>query len=183
MALCNSLDDQQQSRPTQFSASAWVRSARRRASRRARYRPHMEPDVCVVWMPGDVRTEIQLHAEDTDGAFCLVVDHPPVGWSLPAHRHHNEAETIHVVQGDFEFEVDGLRSRISAGRSIHIPRGVTHSSANIGRQTGCRVVLFSPAGMEGFFLEAGAATPDSEIDLAAVVASATRHGWEFMSGP
>ena len=136
-----------------------------------------------MWMPDDVRTEIQLVAEDTDGAFCLVVDHPPVGWSLPAHRHHNEAETIHVVQGDFEFEVDGLRSRISAGRSIHIPRGVTHSSANIGRQTGCRVVLFSPAGMEGFFLEAGAATPDSEIDLAAVVASATRHGWEFMSGP
>ena len=87
----------------------------------------------------------------------------------------------HVVQGDFEFDLDGVPSGISAGQSIHIPRGVTHSSANIGSQTGCRVVLFSPAGMEGFFLEAGAPTPDGEIDLAAAAASATRHGWEFIA--
>ena len=132
-------------------------------------------------MPGDVRTEIHLTAEDTNGAFCLLVDHLPVGWSLPPHRHHNEAETIHIVQGDFEMELDGARSQLSAGQTIHIPRGVIHSSANIGRQTGHRVVLFSPAGMERFFLEAGAPTPDSEIDLAAALTSATRHGWEFIT--
>ena len=131
-------------------------------------------------MPGHVRTEIQLRGEDTDGAFCLIVDRPPAGWSLPAHRHRNEAETIVVVEGEFEFDLAGARSRVSPGQSIHVPRGVTHASANIGPQTGCRVVLFSPAGMEGFFLEAGAATPDSEIDPASALACATRHGWEFM---
>jgi quercetin dioxygenase-like cupin family protein len=141
----------------------------------------MAADVPVVWMPGGVRTEIHVAAEDTAGAFCLVVDHPPAGWSLPAHRHKNEAETIHVVEGDFEMEVDGQRSQLSAGETIHVPRGVIHSSANIGRQPGKRVVLFSPAGMERFFLEAGAPTAESEIDLAATLASATRHGWEFIS--
>ena len=44
-----------------------------------------EPE--VVWMPGGVRTEIQLHGEDTGGAFCLLLDQPPAGWSLPAHLH------------------------------------------------------------------------------------------------
>jgi quercetin dioxygenase-like cupin family protein len=135
----------------------------------------------VVWMPGGVCTEIHLTAEDTDGAFCLLVDHPPAGWSLPAHRHHNEAETIHVIKGEFEMDLDGTKSLLSAGQTVHVPRGVIHSSANIGQQPGQRVVVFSPAGMERFFIEAGAPGPDAEVDLAAALASATRHGWEFIT--
>jgi quercetin dioxygenase-like cupin family protein len=132
-------------------------------------------------MPGGVRTEIHLATDETGGAFCLLVDHPPVGWSLPPHRHHNEAETIHVVEGDFEMEIDGRRSLLSAGATVHVPRGVVHSGANVGRRPGRRVLLFSPGGMERFFLEAGAATPDGPVDPAATLASATRHGWEFIA--
>jgi quercetin dioxygenase-like cupin family protein len=133
----------------------------------------------VVWMPGGVRTEIHLGAQDTDGAFCLLVDHPPVGWSLPAHRHRNEAETIHIAEGEFEIEVDGQSSRLSAGQTIHVPRGVTHAGANVGQTPGRRVFLFSPGGLERFFLEAGAPTPEREIDSVAAMTLATRHGWEF----
>jgi quercetin dioxygenase-like cupin family protein len=143
----------------------------------------MAANARVVWMPGGVRTEIHLSAEDTGGAFCLLVDHLPGGWSLPAHRHHNEAETIHILEGDLEIELDGQRTHLSAGETIHVPRDVIHSGANIGQQPCHRVVLFSPAGMERFFLEAGASSPDSEIDRAAALASATRHGWEFITQP
>jgi hypothetical protein len=130
-------------------------------------------------MPGGVRTEIHLDAEDTGGALCLLVDHPPVGWSLPAHRHLGEAETIHIVEGEFEFKIDGIRSRLSAGQTVHVPRGVTHAGANVGQSTGRRVLLFSPGGLERFFLEAGAATPEREIDSVTALTLATRHGWEF----
>jgi quercetin dioxygenase-like cupin family protein len=133
----------------------------------------------VVWMPGGVRTEIHLAGQDTGGAFCLLVDHPPAGWSLPPHRHANEAETIHIIEGTFEIHLDGIPTQLSAGETIHIPQGVTHSTCNIGKQSGRRIVLFSPASMEHFFLEAGQPTEDSEPDLAAVLASATRHGWQF----
>jgi quercetin dioxygenase-like cupin family protein len=139
----------------------------------------MASDARVVWMPGGVRTEIQLTGEDTGGAFCLLVDHPPAGWSLPPHCHRGEAETIHIVEGDFEMEIDGARSRLSAGQTVHIPAGVIHSGANLGEQAGRRLLLFSPAGMERFFLEAGAATPDGEVDPSAVLACASRYGWEF----
>jgi quercetin dioxygenase-like cupin family protein len=132
-------------------------------------------------MPGGVRTEVHLAGEETGGAFCLLVDHPPAGWSLPAHRHANEDETIHIVEGAFEIELHGTRTQLSAGETIHIPQGVIHSGANVGHQTGRRIVLFSPAGMEHFFLEAGAPTADGEPDLAAALASATRHGWEFVT--
>jgi quercetin dioxygenase-like cupin family protein len=136
----------------------------------------------VVWMPGGVRTEIHLADEDTAGAFCLLVDHPPSGWSLPPHRHANETETIHIVEGEFELELDGARTRLLAGETIHIPQGVAHSGGNVGESTGRRILIFSPAGMERFFLEAGQPTADSEPDLAALLASATRHGWQFLPG-
>jgi len=140
----------------------------------------MASDPHVVWMPGGVRTEIHLTDEETAGAFCLLVDHPPAGWALPAHRHRNEAETIHILEGSFEIEVDGVRSRIDAGQTIHVPCGAIHSGANVGTGTGRRIVIFSPAGMERFFLEAGAAEPD-RVDLAVALDSAISHGWEFIS--
>jgi quercetin dioxygenase-like cupin family protein len=143
----------------------------------------MAAETRVVWMPGGVRTEIHLTADETGAAFCLLVDHPPAGWSLPAHRHHNEAETIHIVEGEFEMVLDGARSQLSAGQTMHVPRNVIHSGANIGDQPGRRVLLFSPAGIERFFLEAGAPTPGSGVDPAAVLDSATRHGWEFIPSP
>jgi len=135
----------------------------------------------VVWMPGGVRTEIHLHSEDTGGAFCLLLDHPPAGWSLPAHRHRGEAETIHVIEGEFEMEIDGQRSRLAAGQTIHVPRGVVHAGANVGTATGRRVVIFSPGGLERFFLETGARSADADVDLAAALESANRHGWEFVT--
>lgn len=87
----------------------------------------------VVWMPGGVRTEVHLTGADTGGAFCLLFDEPPAGWSLPAHRHRDEAETIHVLDGEFEIEIEGERTRLSAGDTIHVPRGAVHEGANVGR--------------------------------------------------
>ncbi len=141
----------------------------------------MAVDPRVVWMPGGVRTEVHLGAEDTDGAFCLLVDAPPAGWSLPSHRHRNEAETIHIVAGEFEMEVDGRRSRLYPGATIHVPCGAIHSGANVGPHDGRRLVLFSPAGMERFFLQAGAPSREHERDLGATLALAIEHGWEFLS--
>jgi mannose-6-phosphate isomerase-like protein (cupin superfamily) len=134
----------------------------------------------IVWMPGSLRTEVHLGGDQTGGVFCLLIDEPPAAWSLPAHWHRNEAETIHIVEGEFEMEVDGERSLINAGQTIHVPRGVVHSSRNVGQRSGRRIVLFSPAGMEQFFLETGAPSPDAELDATAALASATRHGWVFV---
>jgi quercetin dioxygenase-like cupin family protein len=134
----------------------------------------------VVWMPGGLRTEIHLGAEDTGGALCLLTDEPPPGWSLPPHRHRNEAETIHIVEGEFELDIAGERRVLGPGDTAHVPRGVVHSGGNIGDRPGRRVVIFSPAGIEAFFAETGTAEPGGEIDVPAALASAERHGWEFI---
>jgi mannose-6-phosphate isomerase-like protein (cupin superfamily) len=130
-------------------------------------------------MPGRVRTEVHLQSADTAGAFCLLVDHPPAGWSLPPHLHRGSAETIHVVEGEFEMTVAGERRLLTPGQTLHVPAGAVHEGANAGAGTGRRILVFSPGGMERFFLEAGARSPRAEVDQAAVLASAARHGWEF----
>jgi quercetin dioxygenase-like cupin family protein len=134
----------------------------------------------VVWMPGGVRTEIQLGGADTDEAFCLLVDEPPAGWSLPPHVHTDAAETIYVVEGEFEMTVEGATERLGPGQTLHIPAGVVHAGGNVGDRPGRRLLVFSPAGMEEFFHEAGATSPEAEIDPATALAAATRHGWRFV---
>jgi quercetin dioxygenase-like cupin family protein len=130
-------------------------------------------------MPGGVRTEIHLDSRETNGVFCLLVDYPPAGWSLPSHLHQGVAETIYVVDGEFEMTIDGRSSRLGAGETIHVPPDVIHSGGNAGDAAGQRVVLFSPAGMERFFLELGTDAPDAEVDVREAVATAIRHGWRF----
>ena len=139
----------------------------------------MPPAPRVVWMPGEVRTEVQLAGEDTGDAFCLIVDEPPAGWALPRHLHSGEAETIHVVKGEFEVEIDGLAVRLGPGQTAHVPRGVLHASRNVGQGPGRRVLLFNPAGIERFFLEVGAPAAGESPDAAATLAAAQRHGWKF----
>jgi glyoxylate utilization-related uncharacterized protein len=116
---------------------------------------------------------------DTGGAFCLLVDHPPAGWSLPPHTHGDAAETIHVIEGEFEMTIDGLSERLGPGQTVHVPAGVVHSGANVGSTAGRRLLTFTPSGMEGFFREVGASAPDVEPDRAAVRDAAIRHGWRF----
>jgi quercetin dioxygenase-like cupin family protein len=144
----------------------------------------MKSEPQVVWMPGGVRTEVHLGGDQTGGAFCVLVDEPPAGWSLGRHRHRNEAETIHVVRGEFELAIEGERSRLAAGETIYVPRGAIHEGANVGSDTGRRVVLFSPAGLERFFLETGAPSAEAPVDWSAVATAAARHGWDALeAGP
>jgi quercetin dioxygenase-like cupin family protein len=134
----------------------------------------------VVWMPGGVRTEVHLTGADTGGAFCLLLDEPPPGWSLPPHLHRHESETIHVTAGRFEMTVDGASVRMEAGDTVHVPAGVVHSGGTAGDSGGRRIIVFSPAGLEQFFLEAGTPAPESDVDLDSLLAMATQHGWEFV---
>src|SRR5438105_12693080 len=116
----------------------------------------------VVWMPGRVRTEIHLDGQRTGGAYCLLADYPPAGWRLPAHRHHGVAETIHILEGEFEMNVGDETCRLIAGQTMHIPPDVVHEGGNVGQRTGRRIVIFTPAGMENFFLEVGTESSDAQ---------------------
>jgi hypothetical protein len=77
-------------------------------------------------------------------------------------------------------EVDGAQSVLEAGDTVHVPIGAVHSGSNVSSETGRRVVIFSPAGLERFFLEIGAAAPGAPTDVPALVAAAAAHGFVFV---
>jgi quercetin dioxygenase-like cupin family protein len=134
----------------------------------------------ILYMPGGVRLELHLTGDDTADAFCMLVDNPHPGWSLPPHVHEDAAETIHVIEGEFEMTIDGETERLGPGQTVHIPAGVVHSGANVGSSHGRRSLTFSPAGMERFFREAGASTPGEEADHATVNEAVLQHGFRFV---
>ena len=119
--------------------------------------------------------EIHLAGEDTGGSLCVVVDHPPPEFRLVAHRHRAEDETIHVLEGTYEFECDGERRTLGPGATVHVPRGTPHAIRNTGEVRGRRVLVFHPAGIERFFRAAAA-----ERDPQRLAALAREHGWELL---
>jgi quercetin dioxygenase-like cupin family protein len=122
-----------------------------------------------VELPGGLRLQVRLTSEDTGGAFCLIEDHPPAGWSLPPHQHLNESESVYVVEGEFESVVGGERRTLGPGDTVHIPAGVVHSGGGQGR----RLLVFAPGGIERFFIEASAHGAD-------LPTLAERYGWRFV---
>jgi uncharacterized RmlC-like cupin family protein len=129
----------------------------------------------TVWFPGGLK--IEIHA--VSDAFCLLVDHPPAGSSVPRHSHAAESETIHIAEGAYVVEVDGTETELSAGDTVHVPAGVPHAGRALGEGPVRRVIVFSPGGMECFFRKAGAADPRTAIDVAALLDATTAHGWRF----
>jgi len=134
-----------------------------------------------VWLAGD-RLEIHLTGEDTGGTHCLVRDHPSPSFALVPHLHLREDETIHVIDGTFDFVMDGISRELGPGDTVFVPRGTVHAIRNTGPTTGCRILVFSPAGIEHFFLEAGSADAGQRTDVRAVMAAAERYGWQVTTG-
>ena len=119
--------------------------------------------------------EIHLDGERTGGTLCVVVDHPPPEFRLVPHRHRDEDETIHIIEGTYEFQCDGESRPLGPGDTVHVPRGTAHAIRNTGDTAGRRVLVFHPAGIERFFRAASA-----ERDPQRLATLAREHGWELL---
>ena len=53
------------------------------------------------------------------------------GVTFPDHSHPGE-EIIYVLEGEFEYRVEGRPVTVGAGEVLFIPAGVVHSARNIG---------------------------------------------------
>lgn len=89
--------------------------------------------------------------EQTNGALVAVDIAVPPGEGPPLHVHTHEEETVYVLEGDLRFKLDDELVPTPAGSFVFIPRGVAHTFQNTGAEPGRMLVMFAPAGMEGFF--------------------------------
>jgi quercetin dioxygenase-like cupin family protein len=78
------------------------------------------------------RTDLQRHDLSIPGREVIQarVDLAP-GGVAPRHSHPGE-EIIYVLEGTFEYEVEGRLATLSAGEVLFIPTGVVHAARNVG---------------------------------------------------
>jgi mannose-6-phosphate isomerase-like protein (cupin superfamily) len=95
----------------------------------------------------------KITSYQTGGAYSLfeVVTHPRGG--PPPHVQHREDEAFWVLEGEYEFLVEGRITNAGAGSLVYVPRGNLHAHKNAGDEPGRLLVSQTPGGLYERFLE------------------------------
>ena len=140
-----------------------------------------------LWVLGELVTH-KTRSEQTGGAYALfeVTTQPGVG--VPPHVQHREEESFYVLEGDYEFVVEGHTTRTSAGFLLYVPKGILHAHKNVGEGVGRMLVSQTPGGLYEHFFEAVGKPVDSDgrplvledqPDVGRLVEVAAEHGIEI----
>ena len=113
----------------------------------------------AYWLLTDKLT-VKLASGDTGGAFALVeiVGQPELG--PPPHIHHRQDECFCIQDGTFEFTYEGKTFTASCGSVVHLAKGKVHSHKAVGTKPARALVIYTPAGLENFVMEAGTPVTD-----------------------
>jgi quercetin dioxygenase-like cupin family protein len=117
------------------------------------------------------QTLVKVAPADSEGqvaAFHLIA--PPMS-GPPRHVHSREDEWFYVLEGELEFELDGLRRTIGAGGSVWLRRGVVHAYQNYSSTDARLLIVTTPGRFCDFFVELSAASPGGGIPAPEVFAA------------
>jgi uncharacterized cupin superfamily protein len=131
----------------------------------------------VTWM-GTTYT-INVGRFESGGIVGVFESIVPAGGGPPVHIHHNEDEVIHVIEGDYEFWMNGEVVLVRPGNSIFLPRGVAHTFRVASTSPGRNLTILTPGGMEEFFVEAAAQAPRLPEHMDRLLQLGDRYGIEF----
>ena len=126
---------------------------------------------------------IRIHGRDTGGAVAVVESHDVPGGGPPPHIHHREDETFQVLEGEYEWTVDGETFVARRGATIFAPRGVAHAYRYLGQTPGRLMCVITPSGFEGFFEEISALSPEQQQEIHRVLEIANKYGLEILPPP
>jgi mannose-6-phosphate isomerase-like protein (cupin superfamily) len=106
-----------------------------------------------LWVLGELVT-CKTTSEQTGGAYSLFeVTTQPGGRILP-HVQHREDESFYVLEGEYEFLIEGHTIRASASYLLYVPKGTLHTHKNVGERVGRMLISQTPGGLYEHFFEA-----------------------------
>jgi quercetin dioxygenase-like cupin family protein len=106
---------------------------------------------------------ILLSGEDTGGAYCLLDLRVAPGKGVPRHTHTREDEALFVLSGELEASVGDETFTLRAGETLIAPRNISHRLRNSGNVANHYLIMFSPAGFEGFLRATSVPAPDNAV--------------------
>jgi len=130
---------------------------------------------------GALPVTVKVSSQDTGGALLVVEQNNSQKGGPPRHIHHDQDEWFYAVHGEYVVEIGGEIYPLHPGDSVLAPRGVPHTWAHIGEETGRLLIAFQPAGtMESFFSAAAPASATGSAEVAELFAA---HGMRLTGPP
>ena len=114
-----------------------------------------------LWVIGDLLTH-KVPSQKTGGAYSLFEATTQPGAGPPPHVHHREDESFYVLEGEYEFLVDGHALKAEVGSLIYVPKGALHTHENVGEGLGRMLLTQTPGGLYELFFEKAGRTVDSD---------------------
>jgi mannose-6-phosphate isomerase-like protein (cupin superfamily) len=113
-----------------------------------------------LWVLGELVT-YKTTSDQTGGAYSLFEVESRPGDGPPPHVQHWEDESFWVLEGEYEFVVEGRTMKTGSGSLLYVPRGNLHAHRNVGEGVGRMLVNQTPGGLhERFFEEVGEPATD-----------------------
>ncbi|TDQ21887.1 MULTISPECIES: cupin domain-containing protein [Tenacibaculum] len=101
----------------------------------------------------------------------------PSGKGAPLHIHHKNDESLHVIEGEFTFQIGDEVHKAPKGTFLFLPRGVAHKFTNVGTTEGHLIGTFTPSGTFDFFDKLTKLAPD---DFEEIQAYSKKYGHEVL---
>jgi quercetin dioxygenase-like cupin family protein len=115
----------------------------------------------AIWFNGGLGL-LKATADQTDGRFTAFELRLPKGFASPLHVHSNEDEFFLVLSGEIRVQHGDDVAEGVTGSLAYSPRGISHAF-HVDSQEARLLLLFGPAGVEGFFRDV--ATPARSFGL------------------
>lgn len=133
---------------------------------------------------------LKVRDQETHAAYSIHDNILPPGSPGPRpHRHRDHDEVFFVREGTLTMRIGRDTVRASSGSFVVIPRGTVHQPSNPTNAPVHVLLLFSPGGMDTFFVEAAArrlplqGVPSDPETVRALAEFTARYGYEFAELP
>jgi len=129
------------------------------------------PEEKWYWWPAHSFTFKSLGKDTGDTCTWMLVESTPRE-GVPFHKHLHEDESFYLIDGQFEITVGDKTVIGGPGAYMYGPREVQHRWTNIGEKRGRLLNVFTPSGLENYFLAAAipitSSTEQPKVDMAAL---------------
>lgn len=127
---------------------------------------------------------VKVSSQDTEGKWSMFQGVIAPGFGPALHLHRSQEEWFQVMEGEFIFEVDGIRHVLNTGDSVFVPRMVAHRFQNTGTSIGQIMILAQPSGtLEQFFEEFASLSELEHQASDRMTQIFARHGMEVLGPP
>lgn len=95
----------------------------------------------------------KVEGAETFGRFAVVEETSAPQSVVPPHFHNETDEIIYVLEGSYEFQVNGKLQIAQKGDLLVIPRNTPHGFRNMLDRESKLLAVITPSGFENFFAE------------------------------